>query len=137
MHRLTFPNRTLGSSIYTPALTKVMERFGVSTTVALLPLSLYMLAMGFGPVLAAPLSETYGRHVVYLLSPPLGALFTLGAGFAPNFAGLAILRFFAGMCFSPAMAIGAGTVADCNPANKRALAMVLYPLSPFLGPVLG
>jgi MFS family permease len=114
-----------------------MERFCVSNTVALLPLSLYVLALGFGPILAAPLSETFGRHVVYLLSPPLGALFTLGAGFAPNFAALAILRFLAGICFSPPLAIGAGTIADCNPPSERAPATVLYILSPFLGPALG
>jgi hypothetical protein len=32
--------------------------------VAILPLSLYVLALGFGPVLAAPLSETYGRYYI-------------------------------------------------------------------------
>lgn len=114
-----------------------MEAFGVSTTVSLLPLSFYVLALGFGPILAAPLSETYGRHIIYLVSPPLGALFTLGAGFSPSFAGLVILRFFAGLFFSPALAIGGGTIADTSPANKRAPATAAYILSPFLGPSLG
>jgi MFS family permease len=114
-----------------------MERFGVNSTVALLPLSLYVLALGLGPILGAPLSETYGRQKIYLLSPPLGALFTLGAGLSPNFASLAVLRFLAGMFFSPPLAIGAGTIADTNPPWARAPATALYILSPFLGPALG
>jgi MFS family permease len=123
--------------MYTPAYPQVMEKFHVRTTVALLPLSLYVLALGLGPILGAPLSETYGRRAVYLITPPLGVLFTLGAGFAPSFAGLAILRFLAGMFFSPSLAIGAGTIADTCAASERALATTLYILSPFLGPSLG
>lgn len=115
----------------------MQKQFGVSTTVALLPLSLYVLALGFGPVIAAPLSETFGRRVVYFISPPLGVIFTLGAGFSPSFAGLCILRFLAGVSFSPPLAVGAGTTADCNMPNQRALPTSLFILSPFLGPALG
>jgi MFS family permease len=114
-----------------------MEDFGVSRTAALLPLSIYVLALGLGPILGAPLSETFGRRTVYLISPPLAALFTLGAGFSPTFAGLVILRFFAGMFFSPALAIGAGTLADVFHPSERAFATSIYILSPFLGPSLG
>jgi MFS family permease len=114
-----------------------MERFGVSSTVALLPLSLYVLAIGFGPIIGAPLSETYGRHVVYLASPPIAALFTLGTGFSQNFASLAICRFFAGLFFSPALAIGAGSNADVFHIHERAIPTVFYIISPFLGPSLG
>ena len=128
---------TFGSSIYTPAISEVMERFGVSITVAFLPLSMYTLALALGPIIGAPLSETYGRNVVYLISPPLGALFTLGAGFSPTFTALVIMRCIAGVFFSPALAIGAGTVADTHAANQRAAPTALYILSPFLGPALG
>ncbi|KAG4417203.1 hypothetical protein IFR04_009652 [Cadophora malorum] len=128
---------TLGSSIYTPAFPDIMEKWNVSSTVALLPLTLYVLALGFGPVLAAPLSETYGRHIVYLTSAPLGALFTMGTGFSQNIETLCILRFFSGLAFSPALAIGAGSIADVNKPEHRAVPSALYILSPFLGPALG
>ncbi|KAL2071149.1 hypothetical protein VTL71DRAFT_12384 [Oculimacula yallundae] len=128
---------TLGSSIYTPAYSVIMAKWNVSSTVALLPLTLYVLALGFGPILAAPLSETYGRHKVYLISAPLGALFTMGAGFSQNVQTLCILRFFAGLAFSPALAIGAGSIADVNKPEHRAVPSALYITSPFLGPALG
>lgn len=86
-----------------------MKKFNVSSTGALLGLSLYVLGLAFGPILAAPISETKGRRVVYLVSLPLAALFTLGAGFSNNFASLAVTRFFAGFFGSPVLAVGAGS----------------------------
>jgi MFS family permease len=83
------------------------------------------------------MSETYGRHIVYLISAPIGALFTMGAGFSQNIWTLCILRFFAGLSFSPALAIGAGSIADVYTTDRRAYPSTLYILSPFLGPALG
>lgn len=128
---------TLGSSIYTPAFPTIEKDFHVSSTVALLPLTFYVLALGLGPLLAAPMSETYGRHPVYLISVPFGALFTMGTGFSQNIWTLCILRFFSGLAFSPALAIGAGSIADVNRPEHRAVPSALYILSPFLGPALG
>lgn len=128
---------TLGSSIYTPAFPTIEKDFHVSSTVALLPLTFYVLALGLGPLLAAPMSETYGRHIVYIVSVPLGALFTMGTGFSQDIWTLCILRFFSGLAFSPALAIGAGSIADVNRPEHRAVPSALYILSPFLGPALG
>lgn len=50
---------------------EVMSDFGVNREVALLPFVFYLLGLSFGPVLAAPLSETYGRKVVYLSALPI------------------------------------------------------------------
>lgn len=128
---------TLGSSIYAPGLPDIMSEFNVSSTVALLGLSAYVLGLGFGPVLAAPLSETMGRRAVYFISLPIAALFTLGAGFAPNMVALVILRFFSGFFGSPTLAVGAGTNADLWPPFHRAIATVMFIFAPFAGPALG
>lgn len=128
---------TLGSSIVSPAFTAIQDDFHVGPVVAILPLTLYVLALGFGPLLGAPISETYGRQVVYLLSTPIGALFTMGAGFSNKIWTLFILRFFAGLTFSPALAIGVGSIADVYKAEHRAAPTSLFILSPFLGPALG
>lgn len=128
---------TFGSSVYTPAVPEIMQRFKVSSSVALLGLSLYVLGLGFGPILAAPISETKGRRVVYLISLPLSALFTLGAGFSNNFASLVICRFFAGFFGGPTLAVGAGTNVDIWPPVHRAIATSLFILAPFLGPSIG
>ncbi len=130
-------NSSFGSSVVSPAFGVFQEDWHVSSTVSILPLTVYALALGYGPLIAAPLSETYGRHVVYLISTPLGALFTMGAGFSQNIWTLCILRFFAGLTFSPSLAIGGGSIADVNKPEHRAAASAIYILSPFLGPALG
>jgi len=128
---------TIGSSIYTSGLSDIMKDFDVSSTVALLGLSLYVLGLGFGPVLAAPISESLGRRSVYMISLPLSALFTLGAGFSQTFASLAICRFFAAFFGSPSLAVGAGTNVDIWAPENRAVSTVLFVLAPFAGPALG
>jgi multidrug resistance protein len=114
-----------------------MEQFEVSSTVALLGLSLYVLGLGFGPVPAAPISETLGRRSVYMSSLPLAALFTLGAGFSKTFVSLAACRFFAGFFGSPTLAVGAGTNVDIWAPEHRAAATAFFLLAPFAGPALG
>lgn len=128
---------TFGYAVYAPGVPDIMSEFNVSSTVALLGLSTYVLGLGFGPVLAAPLSETQGRRSVYLISLPVAVLFNLGAGFAPNMAALIVLRFFAGFFGSPTLAVGAGTNADLWPPIDRGVATVMFVLAPFAGPTLG
>lgn len=133
---LTRPS-TFGSSIYTPGIKDVMSYFHVSQEAAILPLTVYVLGLGFGPMLSAPLSEAYGRRAVYLTIFPPSLLFTLGAGLSKNFATLIICRFLAGMLGSGCLAVGAGTNSDVFIPLHRAAASSIFLLSPFLGPALG
>lgn len=114
-----------------------MEEFNIGSTVAILPLSLYCFALGLGPVVGGPLSETVGRYPVYASMMLLGTLFTIGAGFSPTFAGLCILRFLAGFCYAPTLAISAGSINETFRPVKRALPSTIFVLMPFLGPGLG
>ncbi|EUC50976.1 hypothetical protein COCMIDRAFT_80474 [Bipolaris oryzae ATCC 44560] len=128
---------TLGASIYSPSYPIIQKKFDTSSTVALLPQSLYVLALGFGPLVAAPLSETYGRYIVYAVTTPLAAVFTVGAGFSQNVQTLCVMRFLAGMAFSPSLAIGTGSVGDLTIPERRAAPSALYIMTPFLGPAFG
>jgi MFS family permease len=115
----------------------VIETFHVSNVAAIIPFSLFLLGLGFGPMLAAPLSENFGRTWSYLLSLPIYALFTLGAGFSQTFGALVACRFLAGIFASPPLVVGAGTIADIRKPEHRALTTTLFALCPFLGPALG
>jgi MFS family permease len=114
-----------------------MRAFDVSRTVALLGLTFFTLGIGLGPMATAPLSEFYGRKIVYLVSSPIFMLFTLGAGFSKSFYSLVICRFFAGFAGSPALAVGAGSNADLFPPRQRAIATSMFLAAPFAGPALG
>ncbi|KAI0451565.1 MFS general substrate transporter [Xylaria acuta] len=128
---------SLGTSIVSPAHQQLIDEFGVSSTVAFLPLTTYVLALGLGPVIGGPLSETVGRKAIYIEAAALGGLFTLGAGFTTSFAGLCVLRFFAGFAYGPSLAIGSGFLSETYTPAERGLPSLLFILSPFLGPGFG
>ncbi|KAJ6036407.1 hypothetical protein N7540_000686 [Penicillium herquei] len=128
---------SMGVSILTPAHTDFMEQFNVGSTVAILPLSLYVLALGLGPVVGGPLSETVGRLPVFVGTTIVGGLFTLGIGFCKSFAGICILRFLAGFCLAPSLAISAGTINETFKQEHRAIPTTIFILMPFLGPGIG
>ena len=128
---------TLGSGTYAPAVPDIVAEFSSSTTVVLLGLSTWILGLGFGPVLAAPLSETFGRSSVYLISLPLSAFFTIGAGLSTNLASLIVCRFFGGFFGAPTLAVGAGSNADVWKPIDRAAAISSYVFTAFAGPAIG
>lgn len=126
----------MGTSIISPATEQIKNEFDVTTTQAILPLSLYVFALGLGPVLGGPLSETVGRLPVYMGAVAGATFFTLGAALTHSFAGLNILRFLSGFCLAPSLAIGTGTINDIYKPAHRGLPSTLFILTPFLGPGL-
>jgi MFS family permease len=125
------------TSAYSPGIEGVAQRFNVSREVAVLPLSLYVLGLALGPLIAGGLSETFGRRIVYLTCMPLCLIFTLGSGFSKSVATLIVCRTLAGISGAAPIAIGAGTVADIFVPHRRAAGLSLWVLAPFLGPALG
>jgi MFS family permease len=93
--------------------------------------------LAFGPIVSAPLSETFGRKLAYLSTIPISLLFILGAGCSQNFGTLLVCRFFAGAFGAGCLAIGAGTNSDLWPPISRAAASAVFLLAPFLGPAIG
>jgi MFS family permease len=135
--RHTRCNSSVGTSIISPAHTKLMEHFDISSTAAFLPLSLYVFALGLGPVVGGPLSEVAGRRAVFVLAVVGGGVFALGAGFSNTFAELCVLRFLSGFFFAPSLAIGSGVLQEVYMPIERGLPGAFFVLSPFLGPGLG
>ncbi|KAK3349580.1 major facilitator superfamily transporter [Lasiosphaeria hispida] len=125
---------SMGTSIMSTAPAQLKAEFGVTLTQSILPLSLYVFALALGPVVGGPLSETVGRLPVFLGGLIGGTLFTLGAGFTHSFAGLNILRFLAGFCFAPSLAISTGTINEMYKPVQRGLPSTFFILTPFLGP---
>lgn len=117
-----------------PATSQLRAELGATVTQSLVPLSAYTFALGLGPVLGGPLSETAGRYVALVGMGTAGAAFTLGAGFVESLAGLCVLRFLAGFCFGPSLAVSAGLLNDCFRPVERGLPSALFILTPFLGP---
>ena len=128
---------TLAASIYSPGHQDVAEEFSVSTEVSFLPLSLFNLGMALGPLIGAPLSETYGRRIVFLVTTPIFALFTLGAALSTNITSLTICRFLAGVLAAPAISNASATIVDYTAPQYRALSLSFYYSIPSFGAMAG
>ncbi|KAG8629287.1 hypothetical protein KVT40_003152 [Elsinoe batatas] len=128
---------SVGTSIISPARSQLIDYFGVSGTVAFLLLSLYVLALGLGPIVGGPLSETAGRHAVFVMAVVFGGLFSLGSGLTNSFFGLCIMRFLSGFFWGPVLAVGSGIINEVYRPVNRGVPSAVFILSPFLGPGLG
>ncbi|KAF7155582.1 hypothetical protein CNMCM5623_008124 [Aspergillus felis] len=128
----------LAATMFAPGAEQLAKEFGVTdSTIKAMTVSLYVLGFAFGPLLFAPLSELYGRLILYHLCNIVYFAFTAGCAFSTNVAMFLVFRFICGCAASGPMSIGGGTVADVTPPRKRGKAMGLFAMGPILGPVLG
>ncbi|OSX60466.1 hypothetical protein POSPLADRAFT_1075116 [Postia placenta MAD-698-R-SB12] len=105
--------------------------------VTILSISLYVEGLGLGPLLVGPLSEVYGRNIVYLVSYFLFWVLTFPTTFPPDIATFLVFRFITGFCSSAFLSVAGGSVSDLFVSQKVANPMAVYTISPFLGPVVG
>lgn len=84
----------------------------------------------------APLSELFGRQILYVFTYSMFAVFNAGVCGSQNMATIIILRFFAGSFGSSPLTNAGGVIADCFPARDRGLATSIFAAAPFLGPAL-
>lgn len=128
---------TLVSSAYTGGIKQIIIEFDASQEVATLGVSLFVLGFAVGPLLWAPLSELFGRQVLFVTTYACLTAFNAGCAGANNIWTLLILRFFAGAFGSSPLTNAGGTIADMFEADQRGLATAIFAAAPFLGPVLG
>ncbi|CAF9936254.1 MAG: hypothetical protein HETSPECPRED_010275 [Heterodermia speciosa] len=128
-----------GSAIYTSSEEGVIRKFGVSPTDASLPLSLYVLAYGIGPLIFAPMSEipVIGRNPVYVATFFIFVILSLPTALVDNFAGLLVLRFLQGFFGSPCLANSGATMQDMYSLLKLPYAMTFWVAAAYCGPSLG
>ncbi|ESK91477.1 hypothetical protein Moror_2609 [Moniliophthora roreri MCA 2997] len=128
---------TCSSSAAAFAEGAMAEEFHVSRIVTILTVSLFVVGLGVGPLVAGPLSEVYGRNIIYRVSFTLLFVFSWPIVFAPDIAVMLVFRFLSGLCGSTFLSVAGGTVSDLFTNETVANPMSLYTLSPFIGPVIG
>jgi multidrug resistance protein len=128
---------SFASSAYSGGISQIILQFGASQEIATLGISLFVLGFAIGPLLWAPLSELYGRQVLFFGTYAMLTAFNAGAAGAENTQTLIILRFLAGAFGSSPLTNAGGVIADMFSADQRGLAMSVFAGAPFLGPALG
>ncbi|KZT65476.1 MFS general substrate transporter [Daedalea quercina L-15889] len=125
------------SSSYSAGLHYSAVDLHVSEEVALLGISLFVLGFMVGPLLWAPLSEMYGRRIVFIVSYAAFTLLHLGGALCKNIATLLATRTLAGMFGVSPFTNSGAALADLWLPRDRGVASSLYASAPFLGPVVG
>jgi DHA1 family multidrug resistance protein-like MFS transporter len=123
------------SAIYTSSTEGIMKEFGVSTLLATLGLSLYVLGYGIGPLIFSPLSEipVIGRNPVYIVTMFLFVIISIPTAFVNNFAGLVVLRFLQGFFGSPCLASGGASIGDMYSIMSLPYAMMAWVSAAYCG----
>lgn len=127
----------LVSSAYTGGMLEIEKQMGVGNEVATLGVALYVLGFGVGPLLWAPLSETYGRQKVFFGTFLGLVVFAAGSTGAKNIQTLIIFRFLTGSFGGSPFTNSGSVIADMFLPQYLGLALTGFVAAPFLGPVLG
>ncbi|KAK9848220.1 Major facilitator superfamily domain [Penicillium brevicompactum] len=100
--------------IYSASMTPIQESLGASYEVAMLGLSLFVIAYGVGPLILSPISNlpAIGRTPVYVLGSLAFCLFSIGAALAKNIETVIILRVLGGLVGASPTCIGGTTIAE-------------------------
>ncbi|TID18249.1 major facilitator superfamily protein [Venturia nashicola] len=130
---------TMASSILATALQQIAQTKGFSTNIDVksLPIAIFVLGFGLGPLFLAPLSEEFGRRIVYTMSLALFTIFSALSALAPGVAGFLTFRFFSGLAGSTSATLGTGSVGDMFDDKTRGHAQAAYSFGPTMGAVLG
>lgn len=128
----------LVSSMLAPAVPDVMISFNSNDeALSSFVLSVYVIGFAIGPLLAAPLSEMYGRAVVYHVSNVFFLACTMGCALSVNLSMFIAFRFLSGLVGVVSLALGGSSIGDVMPPDSASLgkAMSVWGFGSLIGPV--
>ncbi|EME86114.1 uncharacterized protein MYCFIDRAFT_202389 [Pseudocercospora fijiensis CIRAD86] len=127
----------LASSMFTPGIDQIAQALNTTANLVIGCTTGFVVMLGIGPLLLAPLSETFGRRPMYLVGFGVFTLLQIPSGLAPNIATLIAMRTISGFFGSVSIANGGGSLADMFEPGERAGIFGWYLLGPLMGPTLG
>lgn len=127
----------LASSMFTPGIAQIAEDLNTTQQSVIATTTGFVIFLGVGPLILAPLSETFGRRRIYIWSFTIFTLLQIPTALSPNIACLIAVRTISGFFGSVGIANGGGTINDMYESHERAGIFGWYLLGPLLGPSLG
>jgi len=131
---------SISVSGYSISVSAIQAELRCSRLLALAGISTYTVMFGVAPLLLAPLSEIYGRRIVYLASTTVYTLFQIPQALAPNITTMLVVRAISGMGGSTAISLLGGILGDLFSDDERGLPMAVFAFFAFaptgLGPVM-
>lgn len=126
----------LASSMFTPGIGEIAKDLGTDMATIIGATTGFVIFLGIGPLILAPMSETFGRRKIYLICFAMFSLLQIPTALSPNVATLLTMRTIAGFFGSVGIANGGGTISDMFTPDERAGVFGWYLLGPLLGPTV-
>ncbi len=116
----------------------MMQEFNISSEpVVTLGVTTYLIGLAVGSVVLAPISETYGRRPVYMVSLLAFMLLIIPCGLGNSLTEVVVVRFFGAVAASAMIANAPGTLTDIVNDEYRALVFSIWSIGPLNGPTFG
>ncbi|CAI7659176.1 unnamed protein product [Penicillium glandicola] len=125
---------SFASAIYSSAVGQISVHFHISTEVAILGVTLYVLGFASGPTVWAPASELIGRRWPICIGMFGYSLFAVAAATSKDIQTLMLTRFFAGFFSASPIAIVPAVFADIWNNQTRGVAIAMFAMAVFVGP---
>ncbi|KAJ5936310.1 hypothetical protein N7454_005608 [Penicillium verhagenii] len=125
---------SFASAIYSSAATAVSKNFHISTEVAILGVTLYVLGFASGPTVWAPASELIGRKWPIIVGMFGYSIFTIATATSKDVQTLMLTRFFAGFFSASPIAIVPAVYADIWNNKTRGVGIAIFAMAVFVGP---
>lgn len=117
----------MGSSMLSAAIKSIRMDFpGENQMLYIMITGIYVLGFVVGPLLWAPMSEIFGRRLLFVLTYIPFTAFNAACCGANDINTLLVLRFFAGTFGSSTMTNSGGTIADMFSPAQRGAAMGIF-----------
>lgn len=110
----------LASSMFTPGISQIAESLHVEETSVVGATTGFVVMLGIGPLVLAPLSETVGRRLMYIVCFGVFSLLQIPTALSPNLPVLITCRVLAGFFGSVGISNGGGTISDMFEPSERA-----------------
>ncbi|CCH41819.1 Cycloheximide resistance protein [Wickerhamomyces ciferrii] len=129
----------IASAIYTPGIEQIEKDLDISSTVATLPLSLFVIGYGIGPLIFGPLTENakIGRMPVYFWTIFMFIILQIPTALVKNIEGFCVLRFITGLFVAAPIGVGPAAIADVIPMAYVPFAITFWSVFSVSGPALG
>lgn len=131
----------LSMDLYLPQLPQLARTLGTSDALAQATMSVCMIGLGLGQLIAGPLSDRYGRKRPLVTGVVLFAILSAVCAVAPTIEVLLVARFLQGLAGSAGVVISMAVARDLfhGVALSRMLSLLalVTSLTPIIAPVIG
>ncbi|CCF42003.1 MFS multidrug transporter [Colletotrichum higginsianum] len=113
------------------------EEWGVSQVSALVGITTFTTGFALTPMVLAPISEVWGRKLVFTLTGVLFVACQIGSAATQSYPGMLVLRFFAGVGSSTYSSMVGGVISDVYGPKERNTPMAIFSGGALFGTGLG